>query len=509
MGEINVEGMGIVEIKGATPNPEETRAILNALGSLEQEDEAPPGIPDPIKPPLAIGREPVEGPLGVVPADVRSGVREAVESAPGVLGFLAEMTPATIGTGVGAAAFSPLGPPGVLGGGIVGGIVGELLGQESGVAPTSETNLALAGAGPIAGRVIGGAARLAGRAGGKVVGALPPARVARARAAIEKGTKELESLGSRILAKQKGLVSRPAKDLYSAAKKAGVKIVGRELNNTRRAMLELKDELLPFASFPEVRGALGVIRNSAKSLSNVSDFNTFIKVRQNIGIAVRAAKNVKGIKLGAAKKLFSAMSKDLDDLAARQPTARGAKLAKAASARARTEFSVRDVEALVVRFTEDVGEGTLRINAKGLLKAMRALVDPKSKRFDKNFVVGLGDSLPDIMKNLSKLAGFAKAGSPGGPGSIVIRGVTSGGGAAIGSLVAGTPGAIVGALVGAGGPETLTALLMSKPAVAFLNAAAKAGRGEVSRRAWMIVGQILTRSLGERQETPFQEAGQP
>ena len=504
MGEIFVEGMGIVEIKGDTPDEKESRAILNAVRGLDLDLDPPPEKAPPIpEPEFGEVQGPVKGPLGLVSPEVRGGVREAVKSAPGILGFLAEMTPATIGTGIGATLGAPLGPAGVAGGGILGGIAGELLGQETGVSPTSETNLALAGAGPIAGRVIGGAARLAGRAGGKVIGALPPARVALGRTAIEKGTKELETLGARVLAQGKGLLSRPAKELYSAAERAGVKIVGKELNNTRKAMLELKDELLPFAEFPQVKGALGVIQKSAKTLSDVSDFNAFITVRRNIGIAVRAARNVAGIKLGSAKKLFAAMSRDLDDLAARQPTARAGKLAKAASARAKTEFAVRDVEGLIVRFTEDIGEGQLRINAKGLLKAMRALVDPKSKRFDKNFVNGLGGSLPDIMKNLSKLAGAAKAGSPGGPGSIVIRGVTAGGGAAIGSFVAGTPGAVVGALLGAGGPEILTGILMSKPAIAFLEAAARAGRGQVSRRAWMIAGQILTRSLGERQETAF------
>ncbi len=326
--------------------------------------------------------------------------------------------------------------------------------------------------------------------------------------------KELESLGSQILANVKtaagkGFLSRPAKELYTAAKKAGVRIVGKELNNTRKAMLELRDELLPFAEFQQVKGALGVLKNSAKTLSAESDFNAFITVRQNIGVAIRAAQNVEGIKLGSAKKLFKAMSQDLDDLAARQPTARAGKLAKAAAKRAKIEFSVRDIEGLVARFTEDLGEGELKINAKGILKQMRALVDPKSKKFDKNFADGLGDSLPDIMRNLSSLAKHARAGSPGGPGSIVIRGITAGGGAAIGSVLGGAPGAVIGGLLGAGGPEVMTALLMSKPAMAFLNAAAKAGRGTVSRRAWQVVGQILTRSLGERKETPFSATDVP
>ena len=505
MGQITVEGIGLpIEIKGDVPDEEETQAILEAVRGAT-ETNAPP-VPEPIKPPLGLGEIPLEelaeeGPFGLVPRDVRGAVRRAVNDLPGIFPMLAEMSGATAGAIKGAGiGFALGGPPGALGGGIIGGVGGELISQELGVGPTSETNLALAGAGPVIGSGVGAAARLAGRAGGKIVGALPPARVALGRTAINEGTKALQSLGARLL--ETG--AKPAKQLYVEARKAGVKIVGRELNNTRRALVALKNELLPFADFPQVKGALGVIRRSAKSLSAESDFNTFITVRRNVGIAIRAARNEAGVKLGSAKKLFAAMSKDLDDLAARQPTAEAGKLAKAAAARAKTEFSVRDVEGLVARFTEDVGEGALKINAKGLLKQMRALVDPKSTKFDKNFVDGLGDNLPDIMKSLSKLAGAAKAGSPGGPGSIVIRGITAGGGAAIGSIILGDAGAIVGGLLGAGGPEVLTALLMSKPAIAFLEAAARSGRGQVSRRAWLVVGQILTRGLaGARQETPF------
>ena len=505
MGQINVEGLGIIEIKGDTPDEEETRVILDAVRGLDQKEEGPAPIPEP-----RLGREfvpegPVEGPLGIVSPEVRGGVREAVKSQGGIMGFLTEMFPSAAGAVAGAALGAPLGPPGILGGGIAGGIAGGLLGQEFGVEPVSETNLALAGAGPVAGRVIGGAARLAGRAGGAVIGALPPARVALGRTAIKEGTEALQSLGARLL----DTGTRPAAQLYAKAKELGVKIVGRELNNTRRAMVELKDELLPFKDFPDVKGALGILRSSAKSLSTESDFNTFITVRRNVGIAIRKAQNAAGVKLGSAKKLFAAMSQDLDDLAARAPTAAAGKAAKAAAARAKTEFAVRDVEGLVVRFTEDVGEGSLKINAGGLLKQMRALVDPKSAKFDKNFVGGLGDDLPDIMKNLSKLAGAAKAGSPGGPGSIVIRGITAGGGASIGQFVGGTGGAVVGGLLGAGGPEVMTGILMSKPAIAFLTAAAKAGRGTVSRRAWQIVGQILARSLGTRKETPFSATDVP
>lgn len=546
MAEISVEGLGIIEIEGDSPNEQETLAILNTIRGLDQKEGIQP-LPPTAKPNPATAPdseedpEPAEGPLGLVPADVRGEVRRVVKSAPGIFPFLAEIGPATIGTGIGATLGASLGPPGVLGGGILGGIAGEFLAQETGVAPASEANLALAGAGPLIGRGVGAATRLAGRAGGKAITMLPPARVARARVVAARAARELQSLGARILEKQKGLLARPAKDLYRAARKAGVKIAGGELVNTRRALVELRKELLPNKAFPEVAQALAVIEKiqrtltgrvdpsefvrgasgevipletflATKGATRFIDFEDFIRARQNIGVAIRRATSVEGVRLGGTKKVFAAMSKDLDDLAQRQPTKRAARLAKAATQRAKIEFAVRDVERLVARFTTDIageaGEEGITINAKGLLKAIRDLTNPKSKKFDKNFVDALGDQLPAIQKNLNTLVGLTGAGSPGGPGSIVVRGITARmGRTVIGGLIgfgtAGALGAGAGALIGASGPEMLTALLMSKPAMAFLEAAARAGRGEVSRRAWMIVGQILTRGLGEREETTF------
>ena len=515
MTEIFIEGLGVIEIAGDSPTEEESRVILNSIREIDEviEMETRIGIgppePSPVEPQEPAGpQEPVEGPLGLVPTDVRGEVRETVKSAPGLFPLLAEMTPSVIGAGVGGTiGFGLGGPPGALVGGTLGGVAGELIAQEIGVAPTSKTNLALAGAGPVAGRVVGTAARLSGRMAGGAITALPPARVARARVAAKRGAEELQSLGARILEKQKGLLARSATDLYNAARKAGVKILGQNLGSTRRAMAVLRKELQPIKAFPEVKQALQVLKQAEKSLGGIIDFDTFIRVRQAIGAAVGRAQSVEGVRLGGAKKVFAAMSDDLDRLATRQPTKRAARLAKAAITRAKTEFAVRDAERLVARFTLP-GEAGITINAKGLLKALTDLANPKHKNFDKNFVAGLGDELPEILKNLSNLVKVTGAGSPGGPGSIVVRGITARmGRTVIGGLIGfgtgGVIGAGAGALIGASGPEMLTAILMSRPAIAFLEAAARAGRGEVSRRVWMVAGQIATRSLGGREEAPF------
>ena len=41
MGQINIEGLGIVEISGDTPTPEESAAIVKAIESLKKPEATP------------------------------------------------------------------------------------------------------------------------------------------------------------------------------------------------------------------------------------------------------------------------------------------------------------------------------------------------------------------------------------------------------------------------------------------------------------------------------------
>ncbi len=520
MAEIFIEGFGIVEIKGDAPDEIETTAILNALG----EEPRPTGIeegPPPETIPALTGEPvPPEGPFGVVPAEARRSVRETVEEAPGLLSFLAELTPATVGTALGGTAgFAFGGPPGALGGGILGGIAGEAIGQELGITPVSEMNLALAGAGPIAGRVAGALTRFSGRVLGGAVTLLPPARVAQARRIAGEATEAIESLGTKILTRsaeavKKGVAgvgkvrAQTASELYNALRRAGVNITPDRLQTTKAGLAALKAEMAPISEFTDVKQSIRVIEQMERTLlSGPIDFQTFVTARQTMGAAIRKAQNAGGIKLGSAKQAFKAMSQDLDDFAKAAPTKKIARLAQAATKRAKLEFGVRDMEQIIARFTklDPAGEG-LVINFAGIANKFRDLSNPKSKFFDKNFTDALKDDLPDIIKNLRVLSKIAKAGSPGGPGSLVVRGrgaaLGSGViGGALGFIGFGGPGAAIGALAGAQLPELMLAIFSSKPGMIFLKAAAKLGRGEVSRRAWMIAGQIALRSAGESEET--------
>lgn len=520
MAEIFVKGLGTFRIKGDTPSEVEARAIRDMINERQGIRVRPtPRDPTPTPQGAVRGRDirakaqrrPIEGPLGIVPKGIRREVRKTIEDAPGLLSLLAEISPSVGGAVAGGIAGAPLGPAGVLGGMMLGGMAGELIGQETGIAPRSETNLALAGAGPLIGRGAGAALRLVRKGAGKAVTMPPPVKAARSRFQAQAKAGELDSLGTQILAKQKGLMARPASELYAAASRSGVVITGEQLSGTRAAIAALKAEIQPISAFPEPRQAIRLIEQLERTLSGEVSFEILIASRQAIGVAIRKAESSAGIKLGSAKRVFASFADDLDRLAAfgvgRPKASKAARLAIAAVRRAKLQFAVDDMEALVVRFTTPIQGGGTTINIKGLFKSLLDITNPKSANFNKNFTAALKDELPDILKNLKVLAEVTGSASPGGPGSIVIRGITARFGrtvvgVATGGLLGGPTGAAVGGLLGAAGPEMIAAALMNKPAMAFLTKAATLGKGAINARAWQTVGQILTRAAGTRQERP-------
>ena len=568
MGQIQVNGLGIVNIAGVTPDERETQMILDAArnpanisparapseraiaASLDAvrnpSNVLPPGTPERFlpKPP-----EPaVEGPLGLIPAEFRQKVRQEIEDLPALFGFLAEMSGSTglgaLGTGLGS--LLPV-PGGALFGGTAGSLIGEYISQEAGVSPASDVNLGLAAAGPVVGRGLAAVTRGTGRAVGKGVAALPPVKVARAKNILKSAGENIENLGASIFAAQRGLVSRTANELYDAARKAGVTISGDSLKATRSSIAELTEQMKPLSAIPEVqqamkilsmtddllsgqkivskltreqaaafaRGAPGIRRiggggNTQFVITEPIAFENLIQARQAVGVAVKRFRNAGGQKLGAAKKTFASLVTDLDNLAKGSPTlatARTARLAKAAVKRAKLEFAVRDLEGMVSRFTKEIpGEDGITINVKGLIERIRVATSPKHPRFDKNFTDALKDELPALKENLRAFAKVLEAGTPGGPGGLVIRGLSAKTGRAVvgglaGFALGGPVSSGIGAMLGANGPEMMVAFFTTRAGTNLLSQVARAGNGEISQKAWLVLGQTLVRSLGEGRET--------
>ena len=527
MGQINVPGLGKVNIEAdgpnAVPNDIETKAILNAIGQIPEPELPSPATPEdrelfvpeaveqPATPAAALPSR-----TGLVSPESRGRVRQAVEEQNGFLQFLTEMPPATVGTLAGITLMAPVPIPGArVFGGMAGGVIGEFLGQEVGIAPRSDVNLALSGAGPLVGKGLGATKRGIQRlAGGRVAG-FPPAAQAAARVTAKRSFDEFETIGGKLLAKQEGLTARTADDLFKAVRRAGVNIAGARLVNTQKAIKELAEEMRPLVEFPEVAQSMKVLQQLEKSLKGQVSFETFIGARALVGAAIQRFKNAGGTKLGKAKQAFAAMSKDLEEISqklqivadpkgkfvSRTKPARAAKLAKAAIKRAKLEFAVADVEGLVAQHAKVEGTDIV-LNAKGMLTAFNALTNPKSRKFDKNLVDALGDNIALMKARLGVLAEIADKAKSGAGGLVIAQAGARVGrsvaGATIGAVTGGLAtggvlGAGIGGIAGAKIPGKLTALLASERGFKFLEAAARFGRGEISERAWAVAGLILTR----------------
>ena len=539
--------IGVFHLEGDTPNEEETQAFIELTappipepiipGELTpEEDLLPPPIPRSISNIRGgdrtgfipeRGREPQapslsdivprEGPLGLMPLRPRMDVRRAVEKQQGLVQLITEMSPSALGTAGGATlgGLATAGNPlGIIGGGMLGGIIGELFAQETGIAPTSELNLALAGAGPLGGPAVGGTLKGIKRGlGTAVTKGFPAARVARARNVMNRAVSEFESIGTTILNKTSGVDVRPASELYAAASRAKVRIKPQQLQDTRAEIARLVKKLTPLESLTDVGQSLKALEQVSKvMLSNPKGvlLEEFIEARGFIGAIIGGLQKKGGSKLNISKKVFAVMNKDLDEISKSVfRKGRQARLAKSAIKRAKLEFAVQRMQDKVAQFTQRNVRGLkpddIVINFKSLSKWLDDVTNPLRKaKFDKNFTEALKEHLPELKKRVDALAQMGATGSPGGPGSIVLRGQTakigrSLVGGALGFLGTGgtAVGAALGGLAGAQGPELIVAVLTTKTGAAILEAAAKAGKGNISHRAWLTASEIAFRSLGE------------
>jgi hypothetical protein len=524
MGQIMVEGLGIVEIEEDTPNDAESDAIAAAIGGAENEgdptitaNEAPRGIrpppeqgfdnPDIQLPPI---REVIEGKTTGQQTQ-KEKTRGAIEDAPGLVQLVAEMTPSVTGAVAGGTIATALlprqAPVSTAIGTIIGGFGGEFIGQKSGISPESDLNLVLSGAGPMLGVAAGSTIKLGKAALGLATRKLPFTRTALAQINLRNAVPEFESLGTKILTSPRGLVKPtgsgafepiPGSEIYKAVRDAGVLVDASELRGTLTALSEVQQQLAKTKAFPKVKQAVNALKAVSASLQGPNlSMDDLVATRQLIGEISKLSKG--GVKEGASKKIFGAIAADMDRMASRPGlTKRAARLAKQAAKRAKLEFSVKELEAGVARFIKPVEDG-FEFNVKGMQKWLNDVSNPKSKQFNKNFSEALKDDLPQIKERLAELAKLGRAGqSPGGPGSIVMRGRFAAIGALIGGFAGGGIGAGAGALAGAAAPEMIVGALVTTRASNFLLKAAKAGEGAINIRAWAALGEILVRSMGER-----------
>jgi hypothetical protein len=500
MGIVRIEGFDKpFKIKGRLPDEEESEAIRNTISDFHATQQ--PTLANLESPPVA---EPTGVASNISETEARRrGIREKVESLPGLAEFLLEMTPATIGTAVGAAGGMAIGgPPGAILGGMAGGFLGETIGQVTGVAPESDFAIGASGIAPGVGAAGGLALKGAKRTGAFAVQAIAPARAAAAKSAEIAASGELQSLASKILLKQRGLQSIPSDTLFKIARQEGVSFTPEQLKNTRTALDALDKEASKLSFFPEGQQLISLIDSTTATLSQGGfSFDSFISTRQLIGSAIKRSQNAGGPKLGGTKQLFAAMSDDLDALAKTGGyKGRLAIVSQQASKRAKLEFSLDEFKGAISDAMENIpGSGELKINIQKIEKWFRKVTDPDHANFNKNFNDSMKDEIPAIRKRLNDLAKeTAESGSAAGRGSIVVRGITgTAGGAILGTIMSplGVVGAgiggTVGGLIGASAPDAMMAILMHPRAANLLKKVMNAGKGTVDVKKWENIGQFV------------------
>lgn len=486
---------------------------------------------------IDVQRAPRFGPLGIVKPEVRQTFREAVEKQSFLKRQVIESAGPVIGAAIGGGIGALTGPAAPILGPLffgLGGGLGALASQETGISPKSKADVAVSTLAPILGILTGKVGQRGGRLGAQAFKRLTPVEAAVSRIELQEASKAAEGIGARILASQTGRMARPAKVLYRAARRGGLKIHPSDLTRTQSALQPLKAEMSKFGSFPEAKQALGLIDDVERTLkignlpqtvdqqlanagifpglpvnipSTQIDFQEVIRARQLVGAAIHRLEAAAGVKLGSAKQVFRGIAKDMDVIAT-QPglTGKVGQLTLDAIKRAKLQFAVDDLKTTIAKATTVArGEGgQVEINAKQVLDRLRGLTNPDNlDNFDKNFTSAMADHLPGIIQTFEAINRIPV--SPGGgPGSLVIRGsfAREMRKIALKVLSFGTAGAVVGgpiagvvagsaAVYGARMPEMITAALLRPGGRRFLQGVAQFGRGELSPQKAAFLSQII------------------
>jgi hypothetical protein len=432
--------------------------------------------------------------LDMVDETRRAKVRSIVESLPPVLGFLVEAAPATIGTMIGTLGGLP--------GAMAGGVGGEQFAQETGISPRTDFGLAAAAVGPAAGKLVGATKKSLAKSVGGAARVIPPARLALARNAMRVAVDEMESMATKIFANKQGYLKFSQSRLYKIAEESKVVIPAFNTTETRKGLKILRAELNRLSKFPEARAAISMMDEIEGVLGGSSvTLGELVTTRKLVGLAIdRAKSSVASKRLGALngakKRLFKGIADDVDHLATMKgKTGRAARIAQAATRRAKLEFAVTDLKAGIAGFLNPVeGKSITTLDIKGLRKWLLNATNKDHKAFNKQMTEALADDLPEINESLRKLSRFGPPKSAGGVGSLIIRGAGAGALGTVGAAIAGPVGAVIGVGAGAATPEIVTAVLSSPVAIKYLIKAAELGDGVITPKIWEIAGQLAAQA---------------
>lgn len=439
------------------------------------------------------------GRMGLVSPESRQAVRKRVAEQDTFDQLFTESSPSIGGALVGGAVGGAVGGPVGAGvGAVFGGIGGELAGQETGISPQSDSAMILSGA-SIAGVPAGAAFNAALRRGSTLLRNLPPIKAATARLTMEMAAGEFESIGTQIMSKRTGIRAEDAYVMYAAAKSfAGADI---PIENFKTTLDEVRRQVDIYMEFPGMektalkteKALQKVLATDTKSLG-MDDVMKLYKATNEL--ASEASMNPSASKV--ADDVFKMFDKDIDMIVdGGGKTGKAAMATQAAFKRSKLDRAVQTLERGAAQFSkqaEDAEDALLDVVE--MRKWLANKTNPRHADFDKNLTEELSVELPDIKRNLGLMAQDARYGiSPGGPNSLVLRGIgASTGRAIVGSLIAGPVGAGIGAMSGSRYPELLTGMLLSGKGRNLMTAMNKAGKGTINYSRWIQLTNIAAQA---------------
>jgi hypothetical protein len=414
------------------------------------------------------------------------------------------------GQGIGSIAMPLVGGAAGLalsGGNPLGGVAGAMAGTAGSMALGLEEP-------SVSGVLLSGAGQGAPAAIGKLAASGPVAAIASKVANYLPGVSrlKLDKAAQTILGDVDKIVhAGNSTALWQGFKKTGGVAIA-DTPATKAAITELNEEMIRLApGLPGASQLKTMISGLTKKFASgkpldLLDLDANIKA---MGKVVGKFEREQGIQLGAAKKFLAAMYDDLEKapltMTVGSGQAEAANMLRAAAVKATKKAASKEelLETVAGSIKTVAGEGDiLTIRPEIVLNRLRNLITPASKSYDPRFAQSLADELPQITSIFTKLNKLSQGG--GMPGSLVVQGMFTGGGASVGAAIGGIPGSAIGAITGSQIPTMVENIVLSPAGRAVLDrgldAVITSGNKAALSNLFQLAFQTARRSMGPTRE---------
>ncbi len=435
-----------------------------------------------------------------LPAGVRPFIRREVEKLPQAAQIALDVGPGIAGGLVALpSAVTPAGPL------IISGVGTsfDIIAQEIGLKKRNGTDILL---NLFGGPAASGIARVP-----KTIAKITK-RVPGFRKAIAVRTKQIITERAKRMAGALG--GKAAAPLWQALKEGGFEVKREALGRAAKVLNTIRAEALEKASaFPDgqdianlATSIIDEIISATKTLPRAGsavnpltgatraahgkvvsrgplDMDTLRTNIQSLGRQIGRLEGKGGIQEGSRKRLFKAFWDDLEAIQFVGKTGRGVRIFKAAREASKREFAVDTfTQVIESAITPIKGEGAATaFNAAGVLRKLRALVNPDNPLYDKNFHSALGNNpqFHSALKLLEMANDFPASGL--GAGSLMFASKLAAGGAFVADSLGFSPA--LGAVVALQLPEVLTEFLLNPKRQKTLARLIRSGNGVINDRA--------------------------